>query len=152
MTSVPPRLSREATHGASTTARLRALYRQPEDELRDAEGLKAVGEGWVSEVALLNELRAAFPDEHIVHQGRPRWPGQQSLDIYFPLRHVVVEYQGLQQSEPVERFGGADAFARQQKRDTWRPELCVEHGVTLIEVHSRYDPEEVIHLIRTALS
>lgn len=131
--------------------RLRALYRRAENSLREAEGLKAVGEGWVSEVALLNELRAAFPDEHIVHQGRPRWLGQQSLDIFFPQRHVAVEYQGLQHSEPVERFGGAEAFVRQQERDERKRALCIEHGVTLIEVHPGYDLGTVTQAIRSAL-
>lgn len=132
--------------------RLRSLYRQAENSLREAEGLKAVGEGWVSEVALLNELRAAFPDEHVAHQGRPRWLRQQSLDIYFPQREVAVEYQGLQHSEPVDRFGGAEAFERQQERDQRKRELCIKHGVTLIEVHPGYDPETVIEQVRAALT
>lgn len=53
--------------------RLRSLYCQAENALREADGLNTVGEGWVSELALLNELRAAFPEEHVAHQGRPRW-------------------------------------------------------------------------------
>lgn len=132
--------------------RFRSLYRQAENSLREAEGLNAVGEGWVSEVALLNELRAAFPDEHVAHQGRPRWLRPQSLDIYFPQRDVAVEYQGLQHSEPVERFGGAEAFERQQERDQRKRDLCVKHGVTLIEVHPGYEPEAVIEQVRAALS
>lgn len=132
--------------------RLRSLYRQAENALREAEGLNPVGEGWVSEVALLNELRAAFPDERVVHQGRPRWLGQQSLDIFFPERDVAVEYQGLQHSEPVERFGGAEAFERQQERDQRKRDLCIKHGVTLIEVHPGYEPEAVIEQVRAALS
>ncbi|BDZ39936.1 hypothetical protein [Microbacterium suwonense] len=131
---------------------LQSIYRQAENRLREAEGLHPVGEGWVSEVALLNELRAAFPDERVVHQGRPRWLGQQSLDIYFPERYVAVEYQGLQHSEPVERFGGAEAFVRQQERDQRKRELCRTHGVALIEVHPGYDPEQVIEEIRGLLA
>lgn len=132
--------------------RLRALYRQAENAVREAEGLKAVGEGWVSEVALLNELREAFPQEHIVHQGRPRWLGSQSIDIYFPHGRVAVEYQGLQHSEPVERFGGAIAFIRQQERDSRKRALCAEHGVTLIEVHPGYEIGDIIRSIEGALS
>ena len=132
--------------------RLRSLYRQAENALRQAEGLNAVGEGWVSEVALLNELRAAFPDEHVAHQGRPSWLRPQSLDIYFPQREVAVEYQGLQHSEPVDRFGGAEAFERQQERDQRKRALCKEHGVTLIEVHPGYDPSAVIEQVRAALT
>lgn len=131
--------------------RLRSLYRQAENALRETEGLNAVGEGWVSELALLNELRAAFPEEHVEHQGRPRWLRPQSLDIYFPQREVAVEYQGLQHSEPVERFGGAEAFERQQERDQRKRELCIKHGVTLIEVHPGYDLRDVIDQVRNAL-
>ncbi|WP_396659180.1 hypothetical protein [Microbacterium oxydans] len=131
---------------------LRSLYRQAENALRQAEGLNAVGEGWVSEVALLNELRTAFPHEHVVHQGRPHWLRPQSLDVYFPQREVAIEYQGLQHSEPVGRFGGAEAFERQQERDRRKRELCVKHGVSLIEVHPGYDPHEVIKQVRKALA
>lgn len=94
-------------------ARLRILFRDAENTVRVREGLPEIGMGWVSEVNLLNQLREAFPKHTIVHQGRPSWLGLQSLDIYFPEDNVAVEYQGLQHSEPVERFGGNKAFENQ---------------------------------------
>lgn len=122
----------------------RQLMRSAENAHRQDAGLPRVGEGWVSEMALLRELRTAFPDERIVHQARPSWLAPQSLDIFFPNRMLAVEYQGLQHSQPVEFFGGADAHARQQERDARKRDLCEAVGCTLIEVHPGYAIADVI--------
>ncbi len=132
-------------------ARLKSLYRDAENILRAEAGLPLVGQGWISEVALLNELRAAFPDERIVHQGRPSWLRPQSLDIYFIDRAVGVEYQGIQHSEPVERFGGLEAFERQQVRDARKRDLCAANGLALVEVHPGYSVVDVVDQVRQSL-
>jgi hypothetical protein len=129
----------------------KTLYRRAENALRHSEGVVPVGEGWVSEVALLNAMRNAFPTEQIIHQARPSWLGQQSFDIYFPELRVAIEYQGVQHSQPVERFGGEEAFERQQERDSRKRELCIQNGVTLIEVHPDYDADETVEVVNRAL-
>lgn len=131
--------------------RLRALYREAENRVRAARGLPAVGEGWVSEVQLLNLLRAAFPEERVVHQARPKWLQPQSLDIFFPEHNVGVEYQGAQHSEPIARFGGEQGHAAQLERDSRKRRLCAEHGCVLVEVHPGYDSSAVVAQIRSAL-
>lgn len=132
--------------------RLKALYREAENLVRREGGIPSVGEGWVSEVALLNELRAAFPEERIVHQARPAWLRPQSLDIYLPDRSIAVEYQGLQHSEPVARFGGRPAFERQLERDERKRDLCARHRCTLIEVFPGYELANVVTTLRTAIA
>ncbi|WP_137845185.1 hypothetical protein [Microbacterium sp. 2FI] len=133
-------------------ARLRFAYRQAENLLRTRSGLPLVGEGWVSEVGLLNEIRAAFPNERIEHQARPEWLKPQSLDIYFTERSVALEYQGIQHSQPVERFGGVVAFERQLERDARKRAACDANDCTLVEVHPGYDRAEVIELVRRAIA
>jgi hypothetical protein len=91
-------------------ARIQAFYRDAENIARRLEGIPAVGEGWVSEMLLLKSVCDAFPDVRVLHQGRPAWLGQQSLDIYFPDHNIGVEYQGAQHSGPVSYFGGEEAY------------------------------------------
>ncbi|QAY60919.1 hypothetical protein ET475_13595 [Microbacterium protaetiae] len=139
-------------YGELIWARLRAAYRLAENRVRESKGLARVGEGWVSEVALLNAIREAFPNERVVHQGRPKWLKPQSLDIFLPDRKVGIEYQGVQHSQPVGRFGGDVAFVSQQTRDARKRRLCAENSCQLIEVHPDYDRDRVLAQIRQALA
>lgn len=130
----------------------RRMFRESENRAREGAGLPRVGEGLVSEVRLLRELREAFPDEQLGHQVRPWWLAPQSLDIVFHKRDVAVEYQGVQHSRPVEFFGGKAAFESQQDRDAVKRVLCEQHGMRLIEVHPDYVLAEVVAAVREALS
>lgn len=129
----------------------RPLFRESENRAREAAGLPRVGEGLVSEIRLLYQLRAAFPDERIDHQARPSWLAPQSLDMVLRGRNVAIEYQGAQHSRPVEFFGGMKAFERQQQRDATKRWLCAEHGMTLLEVHPDYLLDDIIGAVRRAL-
>ncbi|MFC9352877.1 hypothetical protein [Arthrobacter sp. NPDC057013] len=133
-------------------AKFRILVRDAENAARDAAKIPRVGEGWVSEMALLREIQAAFPDERVVHQGRPGWLAPQSLDIYLPKRNIGIEYQGAQHAGPVEYFGGAKAFELQQERDARKSGLCDAFGCQLIEVHPGYRIEEVVAHVKNAIS
>jgi hypothetical protein len=130
----------------------RPLFRESENRAREAAGLPRVGEGLVSEVHLLNQLRDAFPGQRLDHQVRPRWLAPQSLDMVFRGRNIAIEYQGAQHTRPVDFFGGQEAFERQQLRDAMKRGLCRDHGMTLIEVHPGYQVEEVIEAINRALT
>lgn len=132
-------------------AKLRLLSRAAENANRDGVGVPRVGEGLVSEMTLLQEIRSTFPDEQVVHQSRPGWLVPQSLDIHFPNRDVAIEYQGIQHTRPVERFGGEAAFAVQQERDARKRAACNAVGCTLIEVHPGYNLDEVVATVRAAI-
>lgn len=132
----------------------RQLVRSAENSHREAAGLPLVGQGWVSEMALLREMQAAFPDEMIVHQARPSWLGRQSLDIFFPDRMIAIEYQGAQHSFPVDFFGGDAAFEAQQERDATKRARCAAVNCTLIEAFPGYVlaelTEQVMHELQRA--
>lgn len=130
---------------------LRSLVRVAENNARVAAGIPRVGEGLVAEVRLLNELRAAFPNEVVHHQVRPPWLSPQSLDIVFANRELAVEYQGVQHSHPVEYFGGEKAFQAQQSRDANKRWLCEANGMHLIEVHPDYNLSDLIAVIESLL-
>lgn len=138
-------------HFALLFARVRALLREAENAARDKAEIPRVGEGWVSEMALLRQVQAAFPGERVVHQARPGWLAPQSLDIYFPDYNIGIEYQGTQHSSPVEHFGGAEALERQQERDARKLGICKEYGCVLIEVHPEYQLDHVIAQVKETI-
>lgn len=127
------------------------LTRDAENAARDEAEIPRVGEGWVSEMALLRQVQAAFPDERIVHQARPGWLVPQSLDIFLPDHNIGIEYQGAQHSTPVDYFGGAKAFELQQERDARKQSICRQHGCVFIDVHPGYQLEQVIARVKDAM-
>lgn len=138
-------------HFGLLRALFRKLTRDAENAARVETGVPRVNEGWVSEMTLLREIQAAFPDVRVIHQARPGWLAPQSLDIYLPDYNIGIEYQGVQHSKPVEHFGGADAFERQQARDGMKWGLCQENGCVLIEVHPGYKRDVVLAQVKEAM-
>lgn len=47
---------------------------------------------------------------------------------------VIVEYNGIQHYEPVERFGGIEKHSKQLKRDMKLREFCLENKIILVEI------------------
>lgn len=128
-----------------------SVVRECENIFREKKGIPRIGEGWVSETNLYRQILEAFPNEKIVHHRTPAWLGRQHLDIYFPEKNIGIEYQGLQHNEPVEFFGGAKAYKKQQKRDKKKAELCKKNNCVLIYVYPDYDFEEVKEEIENLL-
>jgi hypothetical protein len=128
--------------------------RESENRYRELSGIPRIGEGWVSEVELLNLVRDIFPNEKVIHQASPDWLGLQRLDIFLPRLKMAIEYQGRQHYEPVRYFGGEEGFQRNQERDKRKAELCAQNGVALL--YFRYDEsinrEVVESRIRKALT
>jgi hypothetical protein len=127
------------------------LGEQAENEIREKNGIPRKGEGWVSETELYNILKNHFVDYKIEQHARPRWLKPQHLDIFFPDNNVAVEYQGKQHSEPVEFFGGDDAFKETVKRDKKKKTLCKKNKCELIYVLPDYDIDTVIKSIDNAI-
>ena len=73
-----------------------------------------------------------------------KWLGRQHLDIYIPELKIAVEYQGRQHSEPVEFFGGQEAFEKNLERDARKKRLCDENGVNLLYVYPETDRDDFI--------
>lgn len=79
--------------------------------------------------------------------GKTSWLGRQHFDIYFPLLNIAIEYQGEQHFEPVEYFGGNDAFQKNILRDKRKRELAQKHGCQLLYVEKGYDINDVYNNI-----
>lgn len=127
------------------------ILRECENTIREEENIPRVGECWVSETELFYKTLKAFPNEKIVHHGRPTWLSQQHLDIYFPLKNIGIEYQGEQHQKPVEYFGGKKALEKRQKLDRRKKRLCEKHGCKLLYVYEGYYFENVRQQIEDIL-
>ena len=76
-----------------------------EDSFREYEGLPRIGEGWVSETNLYNELKSHLKSSvTIIHHGKPRWLKRQHVDIWFPKFKIGIEYHGEQHFKPIDFF------------------------------------------------
>ena len=95
------------------------------------------GAPWKSEAMAFDLLKRSFKGRKVLQHDTPAWLTPQHLDIHIPEINLAVEYMGTQHYQPVEIFGGADAFARTQVRDARKADLCAAAGVTLEYI--RYD-------------
>lgn len=128
------------------------IIREIENIFREEKNIPKIGEGWISETILYQQIRGAFPNEKIIQHGRPSWLGRQHLDIYFPQRNIGVEYQGAQHNEPIEYFGGIETFREQQRRDNKKKILCKENDCKLIYVYPEYNFEKIKYKIQILIS
>lgn len=122
------------------------LGRSAENYFRENSGLPKIGEGWVSETKLYYQIKDVL-DVKVIQHGKPKWLGRQHFDIWIPSLNIAIEYQGLQHDKPIEYFGGVEAFEQNQKRDERKKNLCIENGVTLIEVREGYDINQLYNNI-----
>lgn len=113
--------------------RLSKHFVRAEDAFRREIGVPPIGEGWVSEMTLLTLVRSLVPDA--MHQWRPGFLGQQSVDIYVPSINLAIEYQGKQHYEPVKLFGDEDGLRGIRERDDRKRQLLKSYGVRLFEWH-----------------
>ncbi|RWI33314.1 MAG: hypothetical protein EOR30_32015 [Mesorhizobium sp.] len=104
-----------------------------ENAFRRDRGIPEIGRGWVNEVALYDLVLSIFPDA--VHQWRPAFLGQQSVDIYVSSLRLAIEYQGQQHYEAIDLFGGVDGLAATKARDKRKRDILAMNGVRLVEWH-----------------
>ena len=122
---------------------------EAENEIRESLGIPRISEGWISEIELLNMVKALFPNKEVIHQASPEWLGRQRLDIFIPELKLAIEYQGQQHYKPISLFGGEEGFLQTQKRDKLKSKLCAENGISL--VFFQYDETITRKLVETRI-
>lgn len=55
---------------------------------------------------------------------------------------LLIEFQGRQHYFPVDVFGGASGFRRQQRNDREKREFCLRHGIDLATIPF-YDEDRI---------
>lgn len=128
------------------------LTRDFQNSIRKENGVPGIGEGWVSEYKLFENVKRWFPNYKVKHQWSPDWLGQQRIDIGIPEASIAIEYHGTQHYKPVEFFGGKEAFKKQQQRDLKKLRLCKENKVVMLEFNERHKDKEVKKKITTEIN
>lgn len=95
---------------------------------------------WVSEELVYKIAKKLYKEYAVIYQHRPfflhsSYGGQMSYDVFISGLDVAIEYQGRQHFEPVEFFGGKDAFEKLQQRDNEKMELSKQNGVKLVYIN-----------------
>lgn len=123
-----------------------------ENNFRDSNGIKRVGEFWKSETELFYKIKEMFSGEEIIQHGQPLWLGEQHLDIYFPIKNIGIEYHGRQHFEPIDFFGGEEGFKKNVERDQRKKKLCEKHSCHLIIVQKGYDIDDLKRQIEESIN
>jgi hypothetical protein len=131
-------------HTYSPHSLLEIGRKEIENIIRIEKALPKIGEGWISETLLFYQVKEAFPDIRVMHHGAPNWLRPQHFDVYMPELGIAIEYQGKQHSEPVEYFGGQEAFIKNIERDERKRNLCEINGLRLLYVYPDTDTTRFI--------
>jgi hypothetical protein len=102
-------------------------------------GVPERGKGWSSENEIYAFVNDLFADYEAYQHFSPEWLSPKHLDVYIPHLQFAIEYQGKQHYEPIEFFGGEDAFRQIQVRDRIKAKLCKDNNIKLLCI--RYDDE-----------
>lgn len=72
------------------------------------------------------------------------------VDFLFKIKDCtyIIEYNGRQHYEPVEKFGGEDQFLKQQQRDSDLRKYCAENNINLLEIRYDIKLSEIMNMIK----
>jgi len=110
----------------------RTVMNAVENSVREKFGAKRIGEAWVTETILYYMVKSLINEKQVLRHYRPDFLEGLELDIFIPSLNLGVEYQGLQHFEPVEHWGGEEAFGRRRERDIRKKHLCTLNNVRLV--------------------
>lgn len=125
-----------------------ALVRDAENRVRQELDLPEIGKGWVQEAELYAAVEEAFPGARVLHRASPDWLGQQHFDVWIPEWGIALEFHGRQHFEPVDFFGGEEAFEKRKRLDQRKARLAERNDVELIIVTAEDEVEEIIGKVR----
>lgn len=74
------------------------------------------------------------------------------FDFYLPKYNILIEYDGRQHFEPVDKFGGEKTFDILKKNDSLRERWCIEKKIKLIRIKYVSVENDLDYLYQTILS
>lgn len=118
-----------------------------ENYFRKEFNLPLVGEGWISETNLYYSVKNHYSKYIVLQHAKPKWLGNQHFDIFLPELNLAIEYQGKQHYEPVEFFGGKEAFERNKARDLKKFKVAETNNCKIIYVDEGYELNDILEKI-----
>lgn len=93
----------------------------------------------------LNDINVTYIKEYSIIDGSPDESknGRLRIDFYLPEFNKGIEYNGKQHYEPIDYFGGYDAFEYQKERDKRKRAYCAEHNMPLLELPYTLSDSEI---------
>lgn len=85
-----------------------------------------------------------FPDCKYIHSLQ--------FDFYLPKYNLGVEYDGKQHREPVEIFGGEEAFKDNQIKDKIKNDYCLKNKINLLRIPSHFKDDRIPSLFNAVLN
>jgi very-short-patch-repair endonuclease len=67
------------------------------------------------------------------------------FDFYIPSLRMCIEFDGLQHFQPIDHFGGLEAYEKLKINDKIKEDYCEENFINLIRI--RYDQVDRVHQI-----
>ncbi|TGL99658.1 hypothetical protein [Leptospira jelokensis] len=128
--------------------RLIQCLRASENSLRSHFGFKNIGEGYVREQLIYNELVKFIEPKKIKRRFRPEWLNGLELDFFIKIGRLefAIEHQGEQHVRSIDFFGGNLNFQGQILRDREKLDICIERNIFLFYCY--YD-DSIPNFIRT---
>jgi len=103
------------------------------------------GESKIS--SLLSLLGIKFERNKIFQDCNGVNGGNLPFDFYIPDKNILIEYDGRQHHEPVDKFGGVDVYKKQIINDDIRNNWCNENGIDLLRISYKDDSEKLINYL-----
>jgi hypothetical protein len=91
----------------------------------------------------LEKHQIIFTPQHRFNDCRDKYP--LPFDFYLPQHNICIEYNGKQHYEPVDYFGGQDAFEVRQYHDQIKQYYCQKNNISLIIISYLQDIEEELN-------
>lgn len=118
---------------------LTAAYKGKFDKFEKSSYVKPINK-WITEELVYNLVKRIYKGQKVIYQHRPFFlksssGGQMSYDVFIAGLNIAIEYQGKQHFEPVDFFGGEEAFKNLQKRDQEKIELSKQNGIKLLYIN-----------------
>ena len=127
----------------------RKVWRVIENRVRLKFNHKIVGDSWTSETILYQIVQTLFPNYTVHRHYRPEYLENMEFDIFIENVNLGIEYQGIQHFEPVEHWGGEEAFEKLLERDAKKRKLAKLNEVNL--VYFEYDQDLNESIVRNKL-
>lgn len=121
--------------------KVQKFIKDSENEWRKNNNLPEIGQGWIHESKLYEELKKTFYFLEVEQHARPKFLRRQHYDVYFPKYKIACEYQGIQHFKPVSYFGGKTSLESNKERDERKRRISKFNNVKLIEVLPDYNLE-----------